>query len=183
MPKEIRFGELVKRSGKPAIVSLWTAPEQDRPFMKAVKENRVLTVTQEPASKTRDFGRIGFHQEPHAAYFIFPKPLPTDKTQRVIGIKYDMVEQPHVPDPIKRGAVKPSSIDQKPKPERRQKRFEVIIRRTVVIETALSVSALDQNTAKREAKRVVKAEPFDATKAVIRDEVIDIRSERKGQAK
>ena len=144
--------------------------------MKAVKENRVLTVTQEPASKTRDFGRIGFHQEPNAAYFVFPKPLPTDKTRRVIGIKYDMVEQPHVSDPIKPRVVKTSLP--KPKPERRQKRFEVIIRRTVAIETAISATARDKNAAEREARRLVKAEPFDVSKAVIRDEIIDVRSER-----
>jgi hypothetical protein len=171
MQKELRFGELVKKSGKPEIVSLWTDPRRDRSFMKAVKENRVLTLTQEPASKKKDFGKIGFHRTPHASYLIFPRPLPKGATPRVIGIKYRLMQQPRVPDPIDVSDEKIQPT--KRKPERRKPKFDVIVRRTATIETSVNVEkASNRNDAKRKALQSIKAEPFDLTKAVMRQEVL-----------
>jgi len=72
----IRFRDLVRTAGSPEPKSLWTDPKKDRDFMRAVKEKRVLTVVQE--AKRSDFGELGFHQHPHAFYFVFPKPLPAE---------------------------------------------------------------------------------------------------------
>lgn len=170
----------MKISGKPEIVSLWTDPSRDRSFMKAVKENRVLTLTQEPASKRKDFGRIGFHQAPHASYLVFPRPLPRDAAPRVIGIKYDLVNQPAVNDPVKpeeRGRAPRKAS--RPKRERRVKRFEVIVRRVARIETAVTVeNAATVGEARRIALKQVKAELFDPSKTVVRDEVLDVREVR-----
>ena len=74
--KEIRFTDLVSRAGKPEVVTPWSDPKQDRAFMKAVKENRIVTLVQQPLTKRRDYGEIGFHQDSRAAYLIFPKPHP-----------------------------------------------------------------------------------------------------------
>lgn len=180
MPKEIRFGELVKSSGKPEIVSLWTDPKEDRSFMKAVKENRVLTLSQEPTSKKKDFGRIGFHQEPYASYLVFPKPLPKGDAPRVIGIKYELVEQPSVADPVGLAEKKTQPATTKRKPERQKPKFEVLIRRTVVIETSLTIENISsQKEARQKALQSIKAEPFDPTKAVIRNEVLSIQRARR----
>ena len=171
MPKEIRFQQLVKTSGKPVIVSLWTDPRRDRPFMKAVKENRVLTVIQEPASKRKDFGLTGFHPETHAAYLVFPKALPL--RARVVGIKYDLVDQPQVRDPVSRTDLKPARARLKPKRASRPetKTFNVIVRRTAVVESSQSISARDKTSARRQALESAKREPFDLSRAVVRTEI------------
>jgi hypothetical protein len=54
MGKTIRFGDLVRLSGRPQFITLWTAPEKDHRVSRAMKENRVLTVFEEPAK-----GRMG----------------------------------------------------------------------------------------------------------------------------
>jgi len=173
MPKDIRFGELVKRSGKPHVISLWTDPKQDRSFMKAVKENRVLTLIQEPASKRKDFGRIGFHRKPHASYLVFPKPLPKETAPRVVGIKYDLVDQTSVSDPVKLSAGPPGN--RPPKPQRTRKRFHVIVRRTAILESSVTIeSAATLNEAKRKALKSIADEPFDLTKAVTRHDVLGV---------
>src|ERR1051325_6446387 len=95
MGKTIRFGDLVRASGQPEPVALWQAPEKDKSFMRAVKENKVLTVIQEPRAKTKDYGLIGFHQHSHASYFIFPRRLTAKGDNvRVVGINYQLVQQP-----------------------------------------------------------------------------------------
>jgi hypothetical protein len=173
MPKkEIRFGDLVKASGKPTIVSLWTNPRRDRPFMRAVKENRVLTLMQEPASRTKDFGRIGFHQNQHASYLVFPEPLPANRESRVIGIKYDLVEQPRIKDPVSRNHLE--SKPTKPRRQALQKVFNVVIRRVAKIETSVAVTARSEAVARDRAVQSAKRQGFDPAKAVIHDEVVSV---------
>jgi hypothetical protein len=170
--REIRFKDLVKTAGKPTIVSLWSDPRRDRPFMKAVKENRVLTLVQEPASKKKDFGRIGFHQEQHAAYLVFPEPLPAIRDSRVIGIKYDLVEQARVRDPIPWKDLKPRAV--KTKRPSAQKTLQVIIRRTARIETSVTVEAKTESSARDKAIQQARRQGFDISKAVISDEVMSV---------
>ena len=173
MPKEIRFGDLVKAAGKPQMITLWTNPKEDRNFMKAVKENRVLTLIQAPASKRKDFGRIGFHQGPYASYLVFPKPLPK-ANPRVIGIKYDLVKQGIVSDPVKLSPERAGG-NRKKKAAPRRKTFHVLFRRWATIETSICIdSAATITEARRLATRAVAAEPFDLTKAVMKNEVLNI---------
>ncbi len=97
MPKkEIRFGELVSRAGKPEVVSVWADPKKDRAFMKAVRDNRVVTLIQQPFITKKDFGEIGYHQDPRAAYLIFPKSLPKGEPSHVVGIKQELIGRPRV---------------------------------------------------------------------------------------
>jgi hypothetical protein len=49
----IRFRDLVKTAGAPEAKSLWTDPKHDRNFMRAVKQNRVLTVVRESKTKLK----------------------------------------------------------------------------------------------------------------------------------
>jgi hypothetical protein len=92
MPKNVRFGDLVRNSGRPTVHSLWTKPGRDKEFMQALKRNRVLTVVQDPTSKRRDYGEVGFHQQHGASYLVFPRPLPKTGGGRVIGINYQLLD-------------------------------------------------------------------------------------------
>src|ERR1044071_1035012 len=109
----LRFSELVKRHGQPEIKTLWTKPESDASFMRAVKQDRVLTLFQEPSSKHKDSGEIGFHQKPYASYLIFPKALEESKGAKVIGIKYDLIREPEISD-----ALSPKSLKTLPRKKR-----------------------------------------------------------------
>jgi hypothetical protein len=51
----------------------------------------VVTVIQEPKSSGKDFGLVGFHQLPHASYFVFPRPLNAKPDARVVGINYELL--------------------------------------------------------------------------------------------
>ncbi|HWD92525.1 MAG TPA: hypothetical protein VG938_09260 [Verrucomicrobiae bacterium] len=169
----LRFRDLVKTSGRPEPKSLWTDPRQDREFRHAVEANRVLTMVQPPASKKTDFGEIGFHRQPHASYFIFPKPLPA-KQGKVIGIKYDLVEQPEPEDPVSTEDLKPASKSQRAKPVRVEKKmpvektFEVRVRRVAIAETSISVKAQTASEARKKAIEMAKSQKFDAAKEDIK---------------
>jgi len=166
MPKkERRFRELVEASGKPEVFALWTAPQKDRSFMKAVKENRVLTVIQEPRSKRKDFGLIGFHKNPCATYLVFPKPLEREDQIRVVGINYDWVQRPKSASPR-------ADYKSAPRvPVVNQEEFNVILRREAVLETILTVWARDKADAAAKAVERVRREPFDLSKAIVKNEV------------
>jgi len=169
----IRFQELVKAAGKPELVALWGDPKQDRHFMKAVKQNRVLTVIQEPASKKKDFGQIGFHRQPHAAFLVFPKPLPEERL-KVIGIQYDLVDQPRPSDTIS-----PKELERERRSRSgRQKRsrpeaetFNVLVRQAAVIERTIEVKVRSKGEARSRALQDIKGQGFDLSKAVITTEV------------
>jgi hypothetical protein len=100
MGKRRRFGDLVRESGRPEVATLWTEPKNDRAFSKAIRENRVLTVESDPASKRKDFGRIGFHQVRGGIYLVFPKALPNETDSRIVGINYQLAEERSTRDPV-----------------------------------------------------------------------------------
>ena len=92
MGKTIRFGDLVRESGRPEAVTLWIGPKKDRSFSKALRENRVMTIHSDPSSHQKDFGEIGFHEEKGATYLVFPRALPKARDSRVVGINYQLAE-------------------------------------------------------------------------------------------
>lgn len=105
MAKKVRFGDLVRNSGRPRVITLWTKPEKIPSLTAAIKQNRVLTVIQEP-SKT-DYGMIGFQLHPGALHLIFPRALPCENA-RVIGMNYQLVEEPAITDAPGAREAKPS---------------------------------------------------------------------------
>ncbi len=169
----IRFSELVKTLGPPVAETLWSKPKANGSFMKAVKENRVLTVVQKPTGTQKDFGTIGFDLQPSASYLVFPKPLPKVAGVRVVGIKYDAVEQP------KAGGLlyaKPRKQPAQPaKPPPLDKQFEVRIQRHAVVELMERVSAANQSEAKRIALENVQARSFEIEDTKVTDEVKAVR--------
>src|SRR5205807_4758098 len=92
MEEKLRFGDLVRNSGRPRIVTLWTRPEKNPELTKATKANRVLTVMQQPGK--RDYGLIGFKMRPGASFLLFPRALPDEPGARVVGINYQLTEEP-----------------------------------------------------------------------------------------
>lgn len=111
-PKQVRFTQLVKASGRPHPATLWVAdPKQDPEFKKAIGENRILTIHHVNVGNKKESGEVGFQTGGAAGYLIFPKPLPMAEGTRVIGLKFDMLEEVEVKDPVK---VKPA----KPKPKK-----------------------------------------------------------------
>jgi hypothetical protein len=98
--KKLRFGDLVRVSGRPRTLTLWTAPKKSAELQKAMKTNRILTVQQPNAGTKRDVGIVGFRPERQASFFLFPRPLKAEPGQEVIGINYSLLEEPPAPDPV-----------------------------------------------------------------------------------
>ena len=173
MGKECRFNDLVKRSGSPEVVTLWTKPQQDPVFMKAVRENRVLTVIHPRLGAKKDYGLIGFQLQPQAAYLVFPKPLPRKTDARVIGIHYNLIaERKETRAPVR---PVPKSIKTKQAKVRKPPGlFEVLIRRTAVVETTVSITAYNRHEAAEKAVDSVRRDPFETTRAVVTNNVIAI---------
>jgi hypothetical protein len=89
MEQRVRFGDLVRGSGRPRVITLWVEPEKDRALAAAVERNRVLTIIREPGR--RDYGVIGLHVNVRGSYLLFPRPLPRKPGARVIGINYQLL--------------------------------------------------------------------------------------------
>ena len=88
--KTARFSDLVEKAGKPEPYTLWQKPAADRQLQSALKNNRVMTI-QESDTGT-EFGMVGFKQSKTARYLIFPKSLKRFENNRIVGIKWDLVE-------------------------------------------------------------------------------------------
>jgi len=192
MPKTIRFGDLVRSSGRPEVVTLWAAPEKDARVSSAMKENRVLTVFEEPGKKAH--GMLGLHPGPHSMFLIFPRTLTLEPQTRVVGVNYALAEQPQMKDPVvlpeprdkptrsakhkrlvdvkpePRAETKPEPPSSPPKPVKRT--FAVHVRRTATIEESRNVEAENRAEAERLAAEEARAEEFDLKKADVRVEVI-----------
>jgi hypothetical protein len=87
--KTVRFDALVKQAGTPVQVTLWTEPEDDRDFMRAVKEKRVVTVIQHNVGTKKDYGLVGFFPQDRATYLLFPKRINHPDESKIVGIKYE----------------------------------------------------------------------------------------------
>jgi hypothetical protein len=87
--KTARFSQVVEKSGKPQVYTLWQKPSADRHLQAQVKNNRVMTV-QNTESGT-DFGVVGFKERKGARYLLFPKSLKRFADKRIIGIDWAVV--------------------------------------------------------------------------------------------
>jgi hypothetical protein len=175
--KTIRFGDLVRGSGRPRTVTLWSKPE-DNPLMTgAMKQNRVLTVIQEQGKK--DQGVIGFKSEPGALYLVFPRALPHEQDTRVVGINYQLIEEPAVlekdrakptePPPYRPKPQQPAVPQRQPEPvipKPKPRDFIVRVRRTATVEDEIKVKALDQPAAEQLALERAKRMAFKPGKVV-----------------
>ncbi len=170
MEKNIRFGDLVRKSGRPQAVTLWTDPNKDRALSQAVRQNRVLTVLTHSLTKRADFGLVGFHERPKALYLVFPRPLPQAEDSRIIGINYELLDELDVSPRTRSTALRAPELPPKPV----EKTFAVKLRRTATIETTMNILAKDRKTAAREALTAAKNLRFQVEPDAIRDQVVAV---------
>ena len=188
MGKTIRFGDLVRDFGRPHVVTLWVDPEKDRSFLKAIKENRILTVHADPASHKKEYGSIGFQRERGATYLVFPQPLSREQA-RIVGINYDLTEEPPPPpaDLVSQIQIKPrkkEKTEAKPikfeKPVKVEppkpvlKTFNVLLRRTAVLEENERIKAVNEEAAKEACLGVMKRKPFNVSQATVSVEILSV---------
>jgi hypothetical protein len=170
MPKEVRFLQLVEASGKPETLALWTDPKKNLSFVKAMKENRVLTVVQKPTGNKKDFGQVGFHPQPFASYLVFPKRLRAEPDAHVIGLKYQLIEEPPVPA-AERAKPRPS----RPRPATPEKHFDVAVERVARLKTHVDVDAHSKSEAQKQALAEVEQETFEPGEAKIKNIVKSVK--------
>lgn len=94
--KTVRFTQVVERSGQPHVHTLWVAPEKDPELKRAVAAHRVMTIERSASGGHTDVGVVGFdraHQN-DAQFLIFPKSLQRFDGAKVVGVKFDLVDQP-----------------------------------------------------------------------------------------
>ena len=117
--KTVRFAQVVERSGTPQVHTLWVKPENDPELKRAQKADRVMTIAPGAGGSKADVGIVGFETEPGSQFLIFPKSLKRFAGRRVVGVKFDLVEQP----PLASSAeLKAASHSKRGRPHRRPKR-------------------------------------------------------------
>jgi len=88
--KTARFGQVMEKSGKPEVYTLWQKPAQDRHLQSAIKNHRVMTIQKSDAGT--EFGMVGFKERKGASYLMFPKSLKRFEDKRIVGINWDLVK-------------------------------------------------------------------------------------------
>lgn len=86
----VRFSKVLEACGKPDIHLLLIDPAKDKTLQAAIKSDRVMTIHQESGST--DYGIVGFEQGRSRQFLVFPKSLKAFDGHRIVGIKYDLLE-------------------------------------------------------------------------------------------
>jgi hypothetical protein len=102
----VRFAKVIEACGKPDIHLLLIDPAKDKTLQAAIKSDRVMTIYQQ--SGETDHGIVGFEQGRSRQFLVFSKSLKAFAGQRIVGIKYDLLEDAPVPEkePAKKELVK-----------------------------------------------------------------------------
>jgi hypothetical protein len=170
----IRFAELVKTSGRPQILTLWSSPGRDVELAKAIHDNRVVTLKQVNVGTKKDFGLVGFFKQRQSAFLIFPKPIEPAAGTKVIGIKYELIETPKPADPVSLDERARYDSKSKSKPPvrstaQRKKtevtKFEIVFEVTATLQVPLSVEAADPTEARKKAESMLAGEQLDFSNA------------------
>jgi hypothetical protein len=103
----VRFSKVIEACGKPDFHLLLIDPAKDKTLQAAIKSDRVMTLYQQ--SGETDHGIVGFEQGRSRQFLVFPKPLKAFQSQRIVGIKYELLEDAPTPEPAKKEPVKPAA--------------------------------------------------------------------------
>jgi hypothetical protein len=165
----VRFSKVIEACGKPDIHLLLIDPAKDKTLQAAIKSDRVMTLYQESGST--DHGIVGFEQGRSRQFLVFPKSLKPFNGQRIVGIKYELLEDAPVPgkETAQREPVKP--VDEEgPKPAAARKTSEPSKRADQQVPTVVPKAA----TAKpKEAEPAEKeSEDQESSKAASEDKVV-----------
>jgi hypothetical protein len=88
--KTVRFSKVLEACGKPEIHLLLVDPGKDKTLQAAIRSQRVMTLYQ--GGGQTDYGAVGFEEGRSRQYFIFPKSLQAFQDDRIVGIKYNLLE-------------------------------------------------------------------------------------------
>jgi hypothetical protein len=194
--RTVRLSDLVKHFGPAHLVTLWSDPKTDKHFMRAVEENRVITIMLQHAGTRKDFGVVGFNPKPSATYIVFSKPLSVASGTKVVGVKYDLIEEAPVKDPVPQSSSQPA-----PKVHQRTTRsdeagfgsadtdknivtfpeqtppqkFRVTLSVTTKSRVEKEIKATNAKEACAKALQDVRKEPVDLTDATITRRVISAK--------
>jgi hypothetical protein len=95
--KTVRFSQVVKKAGKPTMHLQLVDAAEDRELRQAAKLNRVTTISQSTVGHATDHGTVGLDPKLKGQLLVFPKSLASFADRRVVGIKYEMLEEPEIP--------------------------------------------------------------------------------------
>ena len=144
----------------------------------------------------KDFGVVGFDPKPSATYIVFSKPLSAATGTKVIGVKYELLEEAPVKDPVSRSQSQPArkvrpptskpaktvfertDNDKKviafPEPKPPQK-FKVTFSVTTKSRIEKEIEAENAKEARAKALKATKNEPVDVTNAATTHRVISAK--------
>jgi hypothetical protein len=114
----VRFSKVLEACGKPDIHLLLIDPAKDKTLQAAIKSDRVMTLYQQ--SGGTDHGVVGFEQGRSRQFLVFPKPLKPFLGQRIVGIKYELIDD--TPAPKKEAIKKEAPKSDEPAPAKQDKR-------------------------------------------------------------
>lgn len=179
-PKTVRFDALVESSGRPEPVTLWTKPEDDRDFMRAVREKRVATLVQTNVGTKKDFGVVGFQQEENASYLVFPKAISYPAESKIVGIKYERL----TPASAKGLLYKPKPAAKPGIPMREKRRFLLDDEAPQAAKHEAEVRATSREATREKAKKPerVKTRKFAATVVLTAVQKVKIAVEAESSA-
>jgi hypothetical protein len=173
MPKTVRFSDVVALSGRPETESLWIEPNKDPRLRKAMREDRLMTVHTENVGSKKDYATIGFSEQKHSTYLIFPKSLRQFEGMKVVGIKYDLIEEPIPKDPARVRTSGSATPNPEPKPIRK-KHFKVIIEQTFKIKRVSEVDAPTKAVAKDLAFEEIHSEEPNLSNVAATEKVLSV---------
>ena len=142
-------------------------PAKDRTLQAAIKSDRVMTLYQQ--SGGTDHGVVGFEQGRSRQFLVFPKSLKAFDGQRIVGIKYDLLEEAPVTEkePAKKEPVKQADeIERESAPAR--KASESPKRADRHVPTVVTKAA----SARQKESSAAKAKTEESSKAAVEDKVV-----------
>ncbi|MBA3833280.1 MAG: hypothetical protein H0X34_15580 [Chthoniobacterales bacterium] len=89
--KTARFAVVVERCGRPAAYTLWQPPKKDQQLQTRIRQIRIMTIQRGDGGS--DFGCVGFIERKSAIHLQFPKSLKRFEDQRIVGIKWELVQE------------------------------------------------------------------------------------------
>lgn len=89
--KTARFAQVIEKSGKPQVYTLWQKPSSDRHLQSQLKNYRVMTILKSETG--RDFGIVGLKENKDARYLVFPKSLKRFADNRIVGVAWELVRE------------------------------------------------------------------------------------------
>lgn len=89
--KSVRFSKVVEKCGKPEVYLLMS--ETDPDFHKAVEAGKIMSLSDESHGSGSEYGTVGYDKKRHGQLLLFPKSLKSFAGAKIIGIKYDLLEE------------------------------------------------------------------------------------------